>query len=134
MQIHFSKKTWFWKLLILDTPPSQSTHHGKNSIRAIATTNWNLLQRKTNYYYYYYYYCYYCYYIASITRVTFKDHRRAQTMKRIVKTLYLSLRYIVCKYFVNRLYIVRPSSYIRNPSVHYVLTALASIPQFSQWS
>ena len=27
---------------ILDTPPSQSTHYGENSVRAKATTNWNL--------------------------------------------------------------------------------------------
>ena len=29
---------------ILDTPPSQSTHYGENSIRAKAISNWNLLQ------------------------------------------------------------------------------------------
>ena len=28
---------------ISDTPPSQSTHYGENSIRAKATSNWNLL-------------------------------------------------------------------------------------------
>ena len=33
---------------ILDPPPSQSTHYGENSIRAKATSNWNLLQRITN--------------------------------------------------------------------------------------
>ena len=33
---------------ILDTPPSQSAHYGENSIRAKATSNWNLLQRITN--------------------------------------------------------------------------------------
>ena len=33
---------------ISDTPPSQSTHYGGNSIRAKTTSNWNLLQRTTN--------------------------------------------------------------------------------------
>ena len=33
---------------ILDPPPSQSTHYGENSIRAKATSNWNLIQRITN--------------------------------------------------------------------------------------
>ena len=33
---------------ILDTPPSYSTYYGENSIRAKATSNWNLLQRITN--------------------------------------------------------------------------------------
>ena len=98
---------------------------------------------KHEYYHYYYYYyycyryyylgCYYCYNIASIIIITFKDHKRVQTIKRIVKTFYLSLIYvIVCKQFENRLYIVRASSCVINPSVDDVLTALASIPQFSQ--
>ena len=33
---------------ILDTPPSQSTHYGENSIRAKATNHWNSLQRIKN--------------------------------------------------------------------------------------
>ena len=33
---------------LLDTPSSQSTHYGENSIRVKATSNWNLLQRITN--------------------------------------------------------------------------------------
>ena len=33
---------------ILDTPPNQSTHYGEKSIRAKATSNWNLIQRITN--------------------------------------------------------------------------------------
>ena len=33
---------------LLDTPTSQSTHYGENSITAKATNNWNLLQRINN--------------------------------------------------------------------------------------
>ena len=50
-------------------------------------------------YYYYYYNGYYFYYIAGIIIVNFNDHKRGQTLKRIVKTFYLFLilYIVVCK-------------------------------------
>ena len=56
-------------------------------------------ENKQGYYYHYYYLgYYYFYYIASIIIVNFKDHKHGQTIKRLIKTFYLFLIYIVaCK-------------------------------------
>ena len=71
------------------------------------TTNnvhYNILNTETKqgyyYYYYYHYYhyyylsCYYCYHIGIFIN-TFKDDEGAQTIKRILRTFYLSLIYII---------------------------------------
>ena len=56
-----------------------------------------------------------------------------QTIKSTAKNFCLFLLYIVvCKQFLNRFCIVRASSHVSNRSADDVLTALASIPQFSQ--